>query len=185
LGKQLNNFIGNYIGFTGRLNRQPFWMSAIVLVVAGAIVNWVLLSVTGSNGVIDIQALVSGGTSAEEVTAMIVDLSRRAGWISLITFIVLLYPAAAICIKRRHDRNSSGIDVWIYMGLTLVVGLVQAFGLGMTIADFGGITVPSPTPLMSVLGIVAAAFAIYLLVVMGFLKGTAGPNTYGPDPLQG
>ena len=23
------------------------------------------------------------------------------------------------------------------------------------------------------------------LVVLGFLKGTAGPNNYGPDPLQG
>ena len=28
-------------------------------------------------------------------------------------------------------------------------------------------------------------FALYLLVVMGFLRGTPGPNQYGPDPLAG
>ncbi len=181
----MNNFIGNFVGFNGRLNRQPFWISGIVLALAGVVINWVLLSVTGANGVIDVQSLVSGGATTEQISAMILDLSRRSGWISLVTFIVLLYPVAAICVKRRHDRNNSGLDVWIYMGLTLVVGLVQALGLGMTVIDVGGITVPSPTPLLSVLGIVVGIFAIYLLVVMGFLKGTAGPNNYGPDPLQG
>ena len=28
-------------------------------------------------------------------------------------------------------------------------------------------------------------FAIYLLVVLGFLKGSDGANQYGPDPLGG
>lgn len=181
----MNNFVGNFIGFSGRLNRQPFWISAIVLGVAGFILNWVLLAVTGSNSVIDVQSMISGGKTVEEVTALILDYARRASWISLISFAILLYPAAALCIKRRHDRNNSGLDVWIYMGLTLIVALVQALGLGMTTMDIGGMVVPTPTPLLSVLGIVVGIFAIYLLVVCGFLKGTAGPNNYGPDPLQG
>jgi uncharacterized membrane protein YhaH (DUF805 family) len=44
--------------------------------------------------------------------------------------------------------------------------------------------VPTPTPLLVVLGLVAGILGIYLLVVCGFLKGTAGSNNYGPDPLQ-
>jgi uncharacterized membrane protein YhaH (DUF805 family) len=40
-----------------------------------------------------------------------------------------------------------------------------------------------PTMLFSALGIVSAIFGIYLLVVLGFLKGTAGANSYGADPL--
>lgn len=39
--------------------------------------------------------------------------------------------------------------------------------------------------LSGLLGIILLVYAIYLLVVLGFLKGTAGPNNYGPDPLQG
>jgi uncharacterized membrane protein YhaH (DUF805 family) len=181
----MNNFVGNFIGFDGRLNRQPFWISGIVLAVAGFILNWVLLAVTGSNSIIDVQALISGGKTVEEISALIVDYTRRSSWISLISFVVLAYPVAAICIKRRHDRNNSGLDVWIYLGLALIVALVQALGLGMTTMEIAGMVVPTPTPLMTVLGIVVGIFAIYLLVVMGFLKGTAGPNNYGPDPLQG
>jgi len=37
---------------------------------------------------------------------------------------------------------------------------------------------------VSGLGIIVGIYAIYLLVVLGFLKGTSGPNNYGPDPLQ-
>jgi uncharacterized membrane protein YhaH (DUF805 family) len=149
----MNNFVGNFVGFEGRLNRQPFWMT--------------------------------GGATMEQITAQILDLSRRAGWINLIVFVILLYPVAAISVKRRHDKNNAGLDVWIYLGLTLIVGLVQALGLGMTTMEIGGMIVPSPTPLLSVLGIVALIYAIYLLVVLGFLKGTTGPNNFGPDPLQG
>jgi uncharacterized membrane protein YhaH (DUF805 family) len=35
------------------------------------------------------------------------------------------------------------------------------------------------------LSVIVGIFGLYMLVVLGFLKGTAGPNNYGPDPLQG
>ena len=181
----MNGFVSNFVGFDGRLNRQPFWISVLVLVVAGIVLNWLLLAVSGANGMVDIQALIAGGKTSEEISAMVLDLSRRSGWVSLIVFVILLYPAASISVKRRHDRGNSGLDVWIYMALALVLGLVQALGFGMSVMEVGGMTVPAPTPLLGVLGLVAGIFAIYLLVVLGFLKGTPGPNTYGPDPLQG
>jgi uncharacterized membrane protein YhaH (DUF805 family) len=37
----------------------------------------------------------------------------------------------------------------------------------------------------NILGIVVGIFALYLLVVLGFLRGTPGPNQYGPDPVGG
>jgi len=36
-----------------------------------------------------------------------------------------------------------------------------------------------------VVSIIFLIYAIYMLVQLGFLKGTAGPNNYGPDPLGG
>jgi uncharacterized membrane protein YhaH (DUF805 family) len=49
----------------------------------------------------------------------------------------------------------------------------------------GGIPMATPTMVFSVLGLVMLVYSIYMLVVLGFLKGTAGPNQYGPDPLGG
>jgi uncharacterized membrane protein YhaH (DUF805 family) len=34
-----------------------------------------------------------------------------------------------------------------------------------------------------VAGAIAAAFTLWLFIEIGFLKGTQGPNRYGPDPL--
>jgi uncharacterized membrane protein YhaH (DUF805 family) len=36
-----------------------------------------------------------------------------------------------------------------------------------------------------IIGVIFGIYAIYMLIQLGFLKGTAGPNNYGPDPLQG
>ena len=35
-----------------------------------------------------------------------------------------------------------------------------------------------------VLGLASLAISIWGLVELGFLRGTVGPNQYGPDPLQ-
>jgi uncharacterized membrane protein YhaH (DUF805 family) len=100
-------------------------------------------------------------------------------------FIVFVYPSAAISIKRRHDRNNNGLDVWIYFALVVIVQLISALGVGMSTMDVGGTAIPVPGPIVTGLGLIVGIYAIYLLVVLGFLKGTAGPNNYGPDPLQG
>ena len=55
----------------------------------------------------------------------------------------------------------------------------------MTTTEFNGVSFPTPTLLFNILGLIAGVLGIYLLVVMGFLRGTPGPNAYGPDPLGG
>jgi len=62
---------------------------------------------------------------------------------------------------------------------------VQALGLGYTVTDIQGIPVPMPSTLFSIIGGVVGIFGLYLLVVLGFLKGTEGTNNFGPDPLLG
>jgi uncharacterized membrane protein YhaH (DUF805 family) len=177
----MNNLVGNFIGFEGRLNRQPFWLSAIVLAVISLILSLVILPLFGlsmmpsfdfSGGEVDLSGLAA--------------IQSRSAWISFVMFLIFLYPSAAICIKRRHDRNNNGIDVWIYLGLTALLLLLQALGIGMNPTEIPGVgTIPTPGPILTTLSIIVGIFAIYLLVVLGFLKGTAGANSYGPDPLQG
>lgn len=63
--------------------------------------------------------------------------------------------------------------------------LLQAFGMAYTMTDIGGMQVPAPSMLYSIVGVVTLVYGIYMLVVCGFLRGTPGPNQYGPDPLGG
>jgi uncharacterized membrane protein YhaH (DUF805 family) len=63
--------------------------------------------------------------------------------------------------------------------------LVSALGIGMSTMDVGGTPIPVPGPITMGLSVIVGIFGLYMLVVLGFLKGTAGPNNYGPDPLQG
>ncbi len=177
----MNNLVGNFIGFEGRLNRQPFWISAVVLAVISVIISLVILPLIGlsvmpsfdfSNGQVDLAALSA--------------MQSRSAWVSLVLFLIFAYPSAAISIKRRHDRGNNGLDVWIYLALTALLLLLQALGIGMGTTEFPGVgTIPTPGPILTTLSVIVGIFAIYLLIQLGFLKGTAGPNSYGPDPLQG
>jgi uncharacterized membrane protein YhaH (DUF805 family) len=176
--------MGNFTGFNGRLNRQPFWISAIILAVISVVISLVILPLIGLS-VMPSMPAIDSNTSAADVISVINAARAKSSWVSLVLFIIFLYPSAAISIRRRHDRNNNGYDVWIYFALVVILQLISALGIGMGTMDVAGTTIPVPGPIITGLGIIVGIFGIYLLVVLGFLKGTAGPNNYGPDPLQG
>ena len=180
----MNNLIQNFIGFEGRLNRQPFWISAIVLAVISIVISLVILPIVGFS-VMPNMPTIGADADPEAIAAAIGAAQSRAGWVSLVLFLIFAYPSAAISIKRRHDRNNNGLDVWIYLALAAIAQLISALGIGMTTMDVSGTPVPVPGPIVATAGVILGIYGIYLLVVLGFLKGTAGPNQYGPDPLQG
>jgi uncharacterized membrane protein YhaH (DUF805 family) len=65
-----------------------------------------------------------------------------------------------------------------------LVNLSGALGIGYTMMDVGnGITIPTPSLPLTGINVLHGLFGLYLLVVLGFLKGTTGSNQYGPDPL--
>ena len=110
---------------------------------------------------------------------------RGSAWASLILFVIFAYPGYALSIKRRHDRDNNGMDFIIYLALTAIVLLLQALGIGWETTTVGSVAIPTPAMWLNLLNLALGIFAIYMLVVLGFLKGTAGPNQYGPDPLGG
>jgi uncharacterized membrane protein YhaH (DUF805 family) len=77
----------------------------------------------------------------------------------------------AIHTERLHDRDKSAW--WLVMFFLLPGALGQ-------IAKFAGAigTVPH-----FILALAAFALTIWGFVEIGCLRGTAGANTYGPDPL--
>jgi uncharacterized membrane protein YhaH (DUF805 family) len=166
----MNNIVGNFTSMEGRIGRQSWWIGAIILIVVGFILNWVLGMVLGVSYNFDPAVIMT-----PEGQAALVGVAQKAGWVSLIVSLVLAYPYIALGVKRRHDKDNNGMDAIVFVGFTIVWSILQ--GLGLTaggMAMVGGIV-----------GVVFLVYAIYMLVVLGFLKGTTGPNQYGADPLGG
>lgn len=146
-----------YTTTDGRLSRKEWWIGVVGLIIASIVLS-IILGMVGLGG--------------------------ASGWGQLIAYVILFYPGWCIGIKRRQDRDNNATDFKVLMGLSGLLTLLQAFGIGVTMTDMGnGIVMPTPDMWMSVLYLLLGIFGIYMLVQLGFLRGTPGPNTYGPDPL--
>jgi uncharacterized membrane protein YhaH (DUF805 family) len=89
--------------------------------------------------------------------------------------LVWIYPTFALNVKRAHDRNRPTWLIVAFFGLLVLINLSQVFGLDRTGDE--------PTTLLLILGIPWFLLALFFFVDLGFLRGTRGPNRYGPDPL--
>ena len=99
------------------------------------------------------------------------------GIATLILQLILAYPYYAVSAKRFQDRDKPG---------TLALILI-AIGILQTILTLIGVmgNPLSQNALDWIFSIILLIVGIWFLVELGILKGTAGPNTYGPDPLEG
>ena len=88
--------------------------------------------------------------------------------IALIAFLLPFWIGLATGVKRLHDRNKSG---WWLILFWIVPGMLT--GGGSAMGETAGL-IPS---------LAGAALSLWGLVEIGFLRGTSGPNNYGPDPL--
>jgi uncharacterized membrane protein YhaH (DUF805 family) len=76
--------------------------------------------------------------------------------------------------KRFQDRDKPGWIALCAMVPVYAINLLQTFRL---------VDPYEPTPLYHVLNYAAIGIGLWILLELGFLKGTEGPNRYGPDPL--
>jgi uncharacterized membrane protein YhaH (DUF805 family) len=166
----------------GRISRKTWWIGAIVLGVVNVVISLLILPLVGLGGP-NMAAILAAQSDPAQVAALVAGAVQASSWGSLILFLIFAYPAYCLSVKRRHDKNNAGRDVLIYFGVTIVVLLIQALGLGYTMTEIQGMVVPMPSLLLSIVGGVVAIFGLYMLIVLGFLKGTDGTNGYGPDPL--
>jgi len=179
----MDNIVSLYTSRDGRIGRKTWWLASIAMAVVVIIIEFIVAGVLGVSMMPNMAALADPNADAAALSAQLTDSMHKSGWISLVFFVIFLIPILALGMKRRHDRDNNGMDLLIYLGLTVLVLLTQALGIGYTDTTVGTLTIPTPGPINMILGVILGIYAIYLLVVMGFLKGTTGPNQYGPDPL--
>jgi uncharacterized membrane protein YhaH (DUF805 family) len=83
-----------------------------------------------------------------------------------IIYLVMLISSIAVGIKRLHDRDKSGWWLLLFYLLPAVLN-----GIGATL------------DMQTIFSLAGAAISIWMIVELGFLRGTSGSNQYGPDPL--
>lgn len=85
----------------------------------------------------------------------------------VILYIPLIWVSLALGAKRLHDRDKSA---WWLVLFYVVPGILSSLANQM---EFG-----------FVLHLVSFAITVWAFVELGCLRGTVGPNRYGPDPLE-
>src|SRR5215470_9817863 len=87
--------------------------------------------------------------------------------IASILCLPLLWIGLAVAVKRLHDRGKSAWWLIVFCVVPAILGGI-AYLIGMAAA---------------VLHIVSFGITVWAFVELGCLRGTRGPNRFGPDPL--
>jgi uncharacterized membrane protein YhaH (DUF805 family) len=156
-----------FTGFEGRINRAKWWLGTIILVIAGVILWWIIARIFGASMM-----------PADPASA------RTLAVVQLITFVILVYPWLSLITKRLNDRDRPQWYAYVFLAPSVLGILLGLLGLtiGAPDATTGAVT---PTSLGWILNLLTIAVGIWMLVELGILKGTTGPNQHGPDPLGG
>jgi len=143
--------------FRGRVNRAKYW----VVIVIVAVVDGILRGV----------GFVAEQRAGDSLAALLTLLA--------IAVIILGVAAAffvaglAVATKRLHDRDKSA---WWLLVFYLLPAVLAGTGAGVTLATDSWLGI-------GLFGAVASAIGIWAFIELGCLRGTPGPNRYGPDPL--
>jgi uncharacterized membrane protein YhaH (DUF805 family) len=140
--------------FKGRFNRAKYWLFVLIYIVEIIVV------------VIPAVALSAVNEAA-------------AGIFVVVMIIALIIPtivaSLAVGVKRLHDRNKSG---WWLLLFYLVPSILSGMAEAVSPAT-GELTATG-----GLLTVISVVLSLWGFVELAILRGTRGPNKYGPDPLE-
>lgn len=103
-----------YLSFEGRINRQPFWLGLLAMVVVVWVLEFILFSMFGGRVMMNIDT-----NNPDAAAAMSNAMSGMMLPIGILT-LIFLWPSLALYTKRWHDRDKSGW--WSLIMFVPVVG---------------------------------------------------------------
>lgn len=97
----------------------------------------------------------------------------------------IAYMWSAVVVKRLHDRGKPALP-WavIFIAPGVLAQLMGIFRIGYSAVELAGTRIMVPGVTATVVMWAATGVALWMIVELGFLKGTPGNNAYGPDPLS-
>ena len=161
-----------YAQFSGRSTRREFWMWVVFIIIC-AIVLGFLDTILGLGG----RTNYGGGSvAAPGVSGYRYGAGMRGGILTDIFSLAILVPNIAVSIRRLHDTDRSGW--WILMPI-----IPYAIGIVGIVSSIAGATPGAGTAAIFGIAMVIGLIAAIVLLVWYCLRGTPGPNRFGPDPL--
>ena len=103
------------------------------------------------------------------------DIAPVLGVLFILVLLVFMIAVLANGARRLHDRNKSAWWLLVFFVLPTLLSLPYRLVEGAQEDPLVG-----PAALLAVLSL---PFSIWAFVELGCLKGTAGPNRFGADPL--
>ena len=143
-----------FFSFDGRIGRKQWWMAMLALLLASVTLSFL----ANPHAWFFDDIARAGPTLAETLLS-----------------IAFLIPQTAVCVKRFNDRNWPQILPYSYAFVFLIFALL----------DHNRVIFARQTPSQLDIAFVTSLAAIIAVIIIdnGFLRGTVGPNQYGPDPL--
>jgi uncharacterized membrane protein YhaH (DUF805 family) len=113
--------------------------------------------------------------SVAELAAHFIAEQIQGDRLSAIVDVAFVYPEFALAVKRAHDRNMPVVFLIVFFAASAFLDL-------LTVLEMTG-TDDEPSSISVLIAVPFTILALFLLVELGFRRGTPGPNQYGPDPL--
>ena len=144
-----------FTSLQGRINRAKWWAGEVILFLIFSITAWI-------------------GTMIGEII-----------------WIILYLPAYPLAAKRFQDRNKPGETALYGFIPSIIAAGLLSFGPvegnpRTLVYSVGGFDV-SMNWNVNTLGLICffilIGITVWFLIELGMLKGTPGPNRFGPDPL--
>jgi uncharacterized membrane protein YhaH (DUF805 family) len=160
-----------YAQFTGRSRRMEYWMWVLFVILAMIVLS-ILDTVLGLGGRSSVSSVAPGPAGSISY-----GYGARAygGVLTGIFGLATLIPGIAVSVRRLHDRDRSGW--WILApGIPYIVGIILTF--------VAAVSVSWVLMMFAMLLFFAGFIGAIVLLVWYCLPGTAGPNRFGPDPLD-
>jgi uncharacterized membrane protein YhaH (DUF805 family) len=151
-------------------------MRRLALPVAGALqINWPHLLLSPRGRITRAEWWI-GSVVLLVVDAVAAALNRLVGMsfaiVLALLFLLILYCALAVTVKRLHDRDRRGWWILIFpLGFVVLVSLLTTFGDELDALLYYALLA------------LALLIAVAAVLELGLRRGTAALNRYGPDPL--
>ena len=152
----INHILFVLFSFSGRIGRASWWVAFCVILIV-AIAGDVILQP-------ELWDLDSETVPPRNLAVKVFSLA-------------IAVPGFAVTIKRLNDRGWSHFLFWTVVAISLPYYVGQFFGwydddpFRLSTAEY-------------VLLVPLLVVTLWIFFDNGFLRGSKGPNRYGPDPLQ-
>lgn len=179
-----------YTSTKGRISRQAWWYGAAALAVLYFLAAKLIgLTLHYERVPYSTSASPSEGATFRLEVVRSVATEGSLWWHSVASLawsVAFSALAWGLCVKRRHDCGANGWEVASLLALSVLKAMMDLIYSVLPAAPVSGpisvldIAVFMAAPFVACLYLL---FALYVLVTLGLLKGNAGTNLYGRDPL--